>query len=129
MNPTIRKELEDSANPACGMQVEQEPDGTWSVVTEHPILGVVDVERGFESREDAQLHIDVGYCLSGGENIDVDLEIEMDNEYSHALTESEWLGKNRDVPSKVVLDPSYNEGVSYGTRPRMILAPRKEEEK
>jgi hypothetical protein len=109
MNPSIRKELEDSANPACNRYVTQSPDGeTWAVVTEHPSLGIIDEQYGFDTIAEAELVLE-SMSITDADS-DVDLEIELSSGVFDTVTDSEYLANNRDVPSRVELGPCLTEG-------------------
>jgi hypothetical protein len=88
-------------------------------MTEHPIIGLVDVQGYYDTEAEAELVLESMSVTEA--DTDVDLEIEAGADLFDQETESEWLSNNRDVPSKAELDPCWVEGVSAGNKPLMRL--------
>ena len=119
MNPSIRKEIEDSANPTCNRTVTRAPDGTWGIVTDHPSLGTIGYDGGYDTHAEAELVLESMSIVEEGS--DIDLEIELGSDVFDEETDSEWLANNRDVPSRVELDPVWEQGICSGGLPLMRL--------
>ena len=108
MNPSIRKEIEDSANPACNREVAPVTTGGYCIITGHPSMGVLDIEYGFNTIAEAELALESMSIVP--EDSDVDIEIELGSDVFDTPTDSELLAQDRDVPSKVVLGPCLADG-------------------
>ena len=111
MNPSIRKELEDSANPVASWHVAEADDGSWAAIKSHPSLGIEDVVTDFVSAVEAQSWID-GLTIEDEDEVSmIDLEIANDDDSWLDANDPFYLSENRgDVPSHAVLDPADIEG-------------------
>jgi succinylarginine dihydrolase len=76
----LQKEIDNSGSPSCCREVVLEKDGTYTVVQEHPTLGVTDVWQDFQTEQVAQAFADGLTIRDENEATIAELELAMFNE-------------------------------------------------